>query len=61
LYEVRAEGMDASYRLLFAEEGTKGRILLALHAFSKKTQKTPPQVIELAARRLSDWQRRSAR
>jgi phage-related protein len=59
LYEVRAEGADASYRLLFAEEGAKGRVLFALHAFSKKTQRTPPQAIDLAARRLADWRRRS--
>ncbi len=61
VYEVRAEGADASYRLLFAEEGAKGRVLLALHAFSKKTQRTPPQAIDLATRRLADWRRRSTR
>ena len=60
LYEVRAEGVGASYRLLFAEEGAKGRILLALHAFNKKTRQTPPQAIDLAARRLAEWRRRSA-
>jgi phage-related protein len=60
LYEVRAEGADASYRLLFAEEGAKGRILLALHAFTKKTQRPPPQAIALAARRLADWRSRSS-
>lgn len=60
LYEVRADGIDASYRLLFAEEGAKGRILLALSAFSKKTQRTPPQAIALASRRLADWRARSS-
>ena len=32
------------YRVLFAEEGARGRILLALEAFTKKTQRTrrPP-------------------
>lgn len=59
LYEVRAEGIHASYRLVFAEEGAKGRVLLALHAISKKTQKTPPQAIALAERRLVDWRRRA--
>ncbi|HZU80435.1 MAG TPA: type II toxin-antitoxin system RelE/ParE family toxin [Acidimicrobiales bacterium] len=58
IYEVRAEGREASYRILFAEEGAKGRVLLALHAFSKKTQKTPPQTLSLAERRLVDWRRR---
>jgi phage-related protein len=60
IYEVRAEGASASYRLLFAEEGAKGRVLLGLHAFSKKTQRTPAQAIELAARRLADWHRRAS-
>jgi phage-related protein len=59
VYEIRADGVNASYRLLFAEEGTKGRVLLALHAFSKKTQKTPPEALRLAERRLTDWRRRS--
>ena len=60
LYEVRAEGIHASYRLVFAEEGAKGRVLLALHAISKKTQKTSPQAIALAERRLRDWRHRDA-
>jgi len=59
LYEVRAEGVGSSYRLLFAEEGARGRILLALHAINKKTRKTPPQAIDLAERRLADWRRRA--
>lgn len=60
LYEVRADGASASYRLLFAEEGAKGRVLLALHAISKKSQKTPLQEISLAERRLAEWRRRGA-
>lgn len=60
LYEVRADGASASYRLLFAEEGAKGRVLLALHAISKKSQKTPLQEIRLAERRLAEWRRRGA-
>ena len=42
----------------FAEEGSRGQILLALDGFNKKTQKTPPATIELAKRRLADWRRR---
>lgn len=61
LYEVRAQGAHASYRLFFAEEGAKGRVLLALHAMSKKTQKTPAKDVELAERRLADWRRRASR
>ena len=59
IYEVRAEGARASYRVLFAAEGNKGRILLALEAFSKKTQKTPERTIILAEMRLREWRHRS--
>ncbi len=58
VYEVRAQGGRASYRILFANEGAKGRILLALHAFSKQSQKTPAHELELALRRLRDWRSR---
>ena len=61
IYEVRAEGADNSYRMLFASEGKKGRILLGLHVIEKRTQKTPPREIELAERRLADWHRRARR
>jgi len=54
IYEVRADALQASYRLFFAEEGAKGRVLLALHVISKKTQRTPPHEISLAERRLAD-------
>jgi ribosome-binding protein aMBF1 (putative translation factor) len=33
-------------------------VLLALEGFSKKTQKTRPEKIRLAERRLADWRRR---
>lgn len=55
IWEVRADGNRVIYRVLFANVGSKGRILLALEAFSKKTQKTPPKSIALAKRRLCDW------
>lgn len=61
IYEVRADGRDATYRLLFAQVGNGGRILLALDAFSKKTQKTPARSIALATRRLRDWEERGRR
>jgi phage-related protein len=60
IWEVRVDGDRVIYRVLFAEEGTHGRVLLALEAFKKKTQKTPPTTIALAKRRLSDWRRRGA-
>jgi phage-related protein len=59
IYEVRADGLRASYRLLFSVEGRRGQVLLALEAFSKKSQKTPDRVIGLAERRLRDWRSRA--
>ena len=58
IWEVRVDGDRVIYRVLFAEEGTRGRVLLALEAFKKTTQKTPPTAIALAKRRLTDWRRR---
>jgi phage-related protein len=58
VWEVRVDGDRVIYRVLFAEEGTRGRVLLSLEAFKKKTQKTPPTAIALAKRRLADWRRR---
>lgn len=58
IYEVRADGERQTFRLLFAPEGRRSQVLLALEAFSKKTQKTPHAKIELAERRLADWRRR---
>jgi len=58
LYEVRAEGDRVTYRVLFSVEGEKGRILLAIEAFSKKSQKTPASALEVAEGRLAGWRRR---
>jgi len=51
IYEVRVDGDRQSYRVLFAAEGAKGQVLLALEAFSKKSQRTPLVSIETAERR----------
>lgn len=59
IWEVRAEGADVIYRLLFATEGRYSHVLLALVFFVKKTQRTPPGKIELAEQRLADWRSRS--
>jgi phage-related protein len=58
IYEVRADGDRQTFRILFAPEGRRQTILLALDGFSKKTQKTPPTKIALAERRLRDWRSR---
>ncbi len=59
IYEVRAEGARQAFRVLFATEGGRGRILLSLEGFSKKTRKTPPEKLRLAERRLADWRARA--
>ncbi len=61
IYELRADGAHVTYRILFAVEGKRGQVLLALEGFSKKTRKTPTGTIELAARRLRDWRSRANR
>ena len=60
IYEVRADGDRQTYRILFAPEGRRSQVFLALEGFSKKTQKAPPEKIRLAERRLADWRRRGA-
>jgi phage-related protein len=57
IHEVRAEGDRQSFRVLFALAG-RGRVQLALEALSKKTQRTPPEAIRLAERRLAEWRAR---
>lgn len=61
IYEVRAAGRHAAYRVLIATEGARSQVLLAVSAFTKKTQKTPPSEIARAERRLADWRRRGRR
>ena len=59
VYEVRADGRQATYRVLFAAEGKSSQVLLALSAFSEKTRRTPPDEVRLAERRLTDWRARA--
>lgn len=61
LYEVRADGRQATYRVVFATEARNSQVLLALSTFSKKTQRTPPEEIRLAERRRADWRARARR
>ncbi|MGH2556848.1 MAG: type II toxin-antitoxin system RelE/ParE family toxin, partial [Actinomycetota bacterium] len=58
IYEVLADGERATFRILFALVGRRQNVMLALEAFSKKSQKTPLPELQLAERRLSDWLRR---
>jgi phage-related protein len=58
IYEVRASLENRAFRVLFATEGRRSQVLLALEGFEKKTQKTPIRTIELAETRLADWRSR---
>ena len=59
IYEVRASVGGQAFRVLFANEGKRGQILLALGAVEKKSQRTPPRTIALAETRLADWRGRA--
>ncbi|MCK5520063.1 MAG: type II toxin-antitoxin system RelE/ParE family toxin [Candidatus Marinimicrobia bacterium] len=49
LWEVRANGKEKTYRLLGFFDGKE--LIVLNHAFTKKTQKTPKQEIEIAQKR----------
>jgi len=53
VWELRIDGRPNSYRVLYA--GVPGRKFVLLHAFAKKTDKTPKQDVETAQRRLTDY------
>lgn len=59
VWEVEADGEHhVTYRLLFAEDGHDGQMLIGVVFLNKKTQKTPPKYIDLAEKRLADWRAR---
>ena len=55
IYEVRATGRDKIFRILFATEGERQQVLLAMEGFTKKTQATPLRFIKTAEDRLREW------
>lgn len=61
--EVRATRSRSrdQFRVLFAFEGKRDRVLLALVGFTKKTESTPDAKVKLAERRLQDWRSRATR
>jgi phage-related protein len=59
IYEVRVAFGGKAFRILFAAEGQKSQILLAVQAFEKKTNRTPARLIDLAEDRLIDWRSRA--
>ncbi len=52
LFEIRAKGKEGIGRALFCT--VKGRKIIVLHAFIKKTEKTPLRELETARKRLSE-------
>lgn len=52
LWEMRLSGRDGIGRAIYTAAGR--RRLIVLHAFVKKTQKTPHRAIELALKRLKE-------
>jgi phage-related protein len=61
IWQVEIDGERVIFRLLFAEEGRFGQVLLALEVINKKWQKAREQNIRLAEKRLSDWRQRGRR
>ncbi len=52
LWEMRMSGRDGIARAIYV--AARGRRVVILHAFVKKTQKTPPQAIRLALQRAKE-------
>jgi phage-related protein len=52
LWEMRMSGRDGIARAIYM--AMRGRRIVILHAFVKKTQKTPPQAIRLALARAKE-------
>jgi phage-related protein len=50
--ELRVRGEDGIFRVFYFTAAAKG--VLVFHAFTKKTQRTPPLEIELAKKRLKE-------
>ena len=59
IWEVRIQFGNDIFRLLRSFE--KGNLLILTNGFAKKTQKTPPQEVELAIRRKEDYFARKER
>ena len=52
LFEIRAKGKEGIGRSLFCT--VKGKEIIILHSFIKKTQKTPKKELEKARKRLKE-------
>jgi phage-related protein len=56
VWEIRIRDASGAFRVIYL--ATLEDRVLVLHAFQKKTQRTPQQDIELAAKRLREWKGR---
>lgn len=52
LWEIRMKGRDGISRAIYV--AARGQRLVVLHAFVKKSRKTPPEAIKLALRRAKE-------
>ncbi len=59
LFEIRARGKEGIGRAFFCT--VVKREIVILHAYIKKSQRTPARELEVARRRLADVQRQSGR
>ena len=55
IFEIRARGREGIGRSFFCT--TKGKEIIILHSFIKKTQKIPKKEIELARKRLKEFKK----
>jgi len=56
LWELRVRGIGGAYHILYF--AFTGQRMVVLHAFAKKTQKTPRREIAMAERRMAEFLRR---
>jgi phage-related protein len=52
LFEIRAKGKEGIGRSLFCTK--KGKEIIILHSFVKKTQRTPKKEMEIARKRMKE-------
>lgn len=52
IWEVRSTIPNGKVRIFFT---VKNEQMILLHSIMKKTQKTPPQELEIARKRLKEW------
>jgi len=53
VHELRLRGADGAYRVFYYVKSIRGVVIL--HAFEKKTQKTPPREMEVCRKRLREF------